>query len=506
MNYKIIQVLGFLLIAVFLTPFVTSAAIGVTWTATSTTPGYISPNTINGYAPGIGVTGNSNFNMGTNSMTGFGSSSPYANIAIHANNGELTKYLFAIGSSTQTATTTLFSVSNTGSTTIALLGSGIVGSNNGTLYSTASSTMFGTGTGGQVLAWSNGVPTWVATSSIQNGIASIALPGSTLTGALTFATSTTGTDFTITNTGNTINFNLPVASATVSGKLSSTDWNTFNNKISSSSLASIFPFTPTTAFGSAANATSTLIGFLNGIYATASSTIGNGTQQGGLTINGGATTTGNAYFAGKIGIQTLTPSASAALDVNGRTFVRDWLYLQNGITTVTTGANLSVGATGQTGSLSFNTTNGNNKMNITNLGYVGVGSSTPWAKFSINALNGESTTTLFAIASSTQTATSSLFLVDNVGHTYKGGTTPTLSAGSFFGIANDNVGTVLTDTTAATIFTLTFANPWYTAPACTANFATTTSAIAVDTTTTSAVFTFPSVTNVKLHYHCSDGI
>jgi hypothetical protein len=81
------------------------------------------------------------------------------------------------------------------------------------------------------------VPQWIATSSIQNGIASIALPGSTLTGALTLGTTTNGTDFTITNTANTINFNLPFASASNSGKLSSADWNTFNNKISSSSLS-----------------------------------------------------------------------------------------------------------------------------------------------------------------------------------------------------------------------------------------------------------------------------
>src|SRR6185437_1176472 len=62
--------------------------------------------------------------------------------------------------------------------------------------------------------------------------------------------------------------------------------------------ATVFPFTPTTSFGTAANATSTLIGFNAGLYALASSTIGNGTQAGGLTINGGATTTGNLAVLG----------------------------------------------------------------------------------------------------------------------------------------------------------------------------------------------------------------
>lgn len=55
-----------------------------------------------------------------------------------------------------------------------------------------------------------------------------------------------------------------------------------------------------------------------GFAATASSTIGNGTQAGGLTINGGATTTGDAYFGGKVGIGTLNPTD--ALDVKGNSY------------------------------------------------------------------------------------------------------------------------------------------------------------------------------------------
>ena len=43
-------------------------------------------------------------------------------------------------------------------------------------------------------------------------------------------TGTAGTNFTIASSGDTHTFNLPVASATNTGKLSSTDWSTFNNK------------------------------------------------------------------------------------------------------------------------------------------------------------------------------------------------------------------------------------------------------------------------------------
>lgn len=50
---------------------------------------------------------------------GVGSTSPYAKLSVHANNGETNTTLFSIGSSTQSATTTLFSVNNIGSTTLA---------------------------------------------------------------------------------------------------------------------------------------------------------------------------------------------------------------------------------------------------------------------------------------------------------------------------------------------------------------------------------------------------
>jgi hypothetical protein len=52
-----------------------------------------------------------------------------------------------------------------------------------------------------------------------------------LTGATqTLTTGTTGTDFAIVDSGVDHKFNLPTASATNRGALSSTDWTTFNNK------------------------------------------------------------------------------------------------------------------------------------------------------------------------------------------------------------------------------------------------------------------------------------
>jgi hypothetical protein len=102
------------------------------------------------------------------------------------------------------------------------------------------------------------------------------------------------------------------ASGSQAGCLASADWTTFNNKVSSFSLTALYPFSL------AGNATSTLTQFNGGITAFASSTIGNGNQNAGLTIFGGATTTGNltvqstgtSSFAGNIGISgSITPSA-----------------------------------------------------------------------------------------------------------------------------------------------------------------------------------------------------
>lgn len=82
------------------------------------------------------------------------------------------------------------------------------------------------------------------------------------------------------------------------------------------------------AFPLAGNATSTLTQFNGGITAYASSTIGNGAANGGLTVNGNATTTGNLTVGtgsiigittdpatSYLGVATSTPDS--ALDVNG---------------------------------------------------------------------------------------------------------------------------------------------------------------------------------------------
>jgi len=67
------------------------------------------------------------------------------------------------------------------------------------------------------------------------GITGLGTSGNAQTGATqVLATGTSGTDFTISSSSNTQTFNLPTASASNTGKLSSTDWSTFNSKIGAS--------------------------------------------------------------------------------------------------------------------------------------------------------------------------------------------------------------------------------------------------------------------------------
>jgi len=78
----------------------------------------------------------------------------------------------------------------------------------------------------------------------------------------TFAVGTSGTDFGISSATSTHTFNLPTASATNRGALSSADWTTFNNKASTAALANYLPL-----------AGGTLTGALNGTSGNFTSTL-----------------------------------------------------------------------------------------------------------------------------------------------------------------------------------------------------------------------------------------
>lgn len=102
-----------------------------------------------------------------------------------------------------------------------------------TFYDTPSNRI----TAGTGLSWSGNT-----LNSSGGGVTSFAQTyGASQTGAITIATSTTAinNDWGITNSGGTFTFNLPTATASIRGLLSSTDWSTFNGK--QAAISTIFP-------------------------------------------------------------------------------------------------------------------------------------------------------------------------------------------------------------------------------------------------------------------------
>jgi len=101
-------------------------------------------------------------------------------------------------------------------------------------------------------------------------------------------------------------------------------------------------------------------------------------------------------------------------------------------------------------------------------GKIGVGSTTPIGRLSVQANDGETNLKLFVIASSTSSTNSTLYVVDNVGHHIFGGNIPSVSScGTGASIqGNDNRGRITAGSGNVTSCTLTFVDSWQNAPVC----------------------------------------
>lgn len=159
-------------------------------------------------------------------------------------------------------------------------------------------------------------------------------------------------------------------------------------------------FATTAAPWSITNLTDTFIfpnlinGSAKGILVSASSTIGDGTQAGGLTINGGSTTTLNAYFASKVGIGTTSPFQTLSVAGNA-VFVTNSVNVQIESNFASTNASLQLKNLTETWSLAVrgadlansfvirDTTAGADRFIINTSGNVGVSSTTPFARFAV---------------------------------------------------------------------------------------------------------------------------
>lgn len=118
-------------------------------------------------------------------------------------------------------------------------------------------------------------------------------------------------------------------------------------------------------------------------------------------------------------------------------------------------------------------TNSLERVRVTGGGSVGVSTSTPFAKLSVHANNGETNTNLFNIGSSTATATTTLFNVINTGNVGIGTTTPyanlginapagSLATSPYFSIGSSTAELVKVYGSAATKVGIASSSPNYT--------------------------------------------
>lgn len=165
-------------------------------------------------------------------------------------------------------------------------------------------------------------------SITNSGVLSLAQSfGSAQTGALTLATSTTAinNDWGITNSGGTFTFNIPTATASIRGLLSSTDWSTFNNKLGAA-ITSIGPTGQTSTGPSITLATST--NTTNGLT-SALTIVGSGATMtftpsvsGTLAYGGGGTGTttapaGQLLYGGATAYQSVATSTATCTSASG---------------------------------------------------------------------------------------------------------------------------------------------------------------------------------------------
>lgn len=465
---------------------------------------------------------------------GHGSTTPFADFAIHANPNDLTAnpILFAIGSSTSNSTTTLFSVSNIGTTTLGMFGA--CNTTNALTTDTSGNITCGAITGGASGAaypftpgTSNNVAVSATTTALQGnktGLAiDVAAGGWYGVGGQTLAYATTTNLFTLFGlsaggniaTTSTANLHGTAFGYQALSKMNASSFN--NNAIGYQALLNLTSGSDNNAMGQGAGSAittglqNTSIGSNSGPASGASSNnvyigylaAGNASGNNNTVIGENAYGQGGSSGSDNIVIGSATSSAPGAGTGNQNILIGDNITLPS----------RSLNGQLDIGNLLFGTGLGQTGTNLV-IGNIGIGTTSPFAVLSI--FTGQSFTpkvasTLFAIGSSTAgTATTTLFSIDSKGHIITGGTAPTISScgttPTFVGPANDTNMTVNIGSGVVSSCTITYAQPY--PPASTVgcslgqiggSFAT---SIEASSTPTTLVISGGTITSDRYYLHC----
>lgn len=142
-------------------------------------------------------------------------------------------------------------------------------------------------------------------------------------------------------------------------------------------------------------------------YVTATTSSATSTLAGGLTVGGAFIANGSATFNGAVSLPPFN------LPDQGVRQAFDQPYTHSDVSGTAEGYNFLLGGSYQNGMTVYGKATGSNTVNNV---AVGVGSSTPFARLSIQANNGDTLTNLLAIGSSTKSGTTTLLTVDNTGN------------------------------------------------------------------------------------------
>jgi hypothetical protein len=205
-----------------------------------------------------------------------------------------------------------------------------------------------------------------------------------------FATGAGGTDFNIASAVNTHTFNLPTASATNRGALSSADWTTFNSKANASGTTNyVAKFTGTSALGNSLvydNGTNVGIGTTSPAYKL--QVAGNSFFESGFS-----TYTADGLFSANArpGVWTKTPGGTdRGVRLGYRDFGSGEYFGRLGFVGISNWSTGIANFAGTSFSIGLNNATATDYLTITDTGNVGIGTSNPTAKLTV--LNASSTT------------------------------------------------------------------------------------------------------------------